>query len=145
MKVQISFKLERAVEAYLNVEIVLLIKIIKWQRGRPKKLSKRLNVRPMITYNKLGTNEGEKHIYKLAETKKMKTRELNGVWCIKDKVLGVLVKEDQGVFVKEELIQERWKSYFNKLFNGNNMKYWSNLSNQMKDRNYRFVRRIRMI
>ena len=25
------------------------------------------------------------------------------------------------------------------------MKYWSNLSNQMKDRNYRFVQRIRMI
>ena len=25
------------------------------------------------------------------------------------------------------------------------MKCWSNLSNQMKDRNYRFVRRIRMI
>ena len=85
MEVQTSIKLERAVEAYLNVEIVLLIKIIKWQRGRQKKLSKRLNVKPMITYNKLGTNEGEKHIYKLAETKKMKTRELNGVWCIKDK------------------------------------------------------------
>lgn len=93
----------------------------------------------------MGTNEGEKHIYKLGKTRKMKTKELNGVWCIKDKVLGVLVKEDLGVFVKEEPIQERWKSYFNKLFNGNNMKYWSNLSNQMKDINYRFVWRIRMI
>lgn len=59
----------------------------------------------------MGTNEGEKHIYKLGKTRKMKTKELNGVWCIKDKVLGVLVKEDLGVFVKEELIQERWKSY----------------------------------
>lgn len=65
MEVQTSIKLERAVKAYLNVETVLLIKIIKWQRGRQKKLSKRLNVRPMITYNRLGTNEGEKHIYKL--------------------------------------------------------------------------------
>ena len=38
MEVQTSIKLERAVEAYLNVEIVILIKIIKWQRGRQKKV-----------------------------------------------------------------------------------------------------------
>jgi hypothetical protein len=46
-------------------------------------LSKRLNVRLMI-YSKWGMNDDEKNIYKLAETRKMKTRDLNGVKCMKD-------------------------------------------------------------
>jgi len=39
--------------------------------------------------------EGDKHIYKLAKAKEMKTRDLNGVRCIKVEDLRVLVKEKQ--------------------------------------------------
>ena len=35
-------------------------------------------------YSKLGTEEREKNIYKLAKTREMKPRDLNGVWCIED-------------------------------------------------------------
>lgn len=41
---------ERAIEDYLNVETMLRMKVIKQQRGRQERLSKRLNVRLMITY-----------------------------------------------------------------------------------------------
>ena len=66
----------------------------------------------------------------------MKTRDLKGVSCIKD--------EGQIVSVKEEQIKESWKSYFDKLFNGNDMRDWSNLGNSLEDRNHIFLRRIRM-
>lgn len=34
-----------AIETYLDVETMSLMKIIKWQRGKQKRLSKRLNLR----------------------------------------------------------------------------------------------------
>jgi hypothetical protein len=53
----------------------------------------------------LGTEDGEKNIYKLAKTSEMKIRDLNGVRCIKD--------EDQKVLVKEEHIKESEKILIN--------------------------------
>ena len=41
---------ERAIEDYLNVETMLRMKVIKQPRRRQERLSKRLNVRLMITY-----------------------------------------------------------------------------------------------
>ena len=78
--------------------------------------------------------EGEKYICKLPKTREMKRRDLNGAWYIKD----------QRVIVKEDHIKERWKSYFDKFFNGNHMKNWSDLGDPMEDKNNRFVWRIRM-
>ena len=39
---------------------------------------------------------------------------MNGIQCIKD--------EDQRMLVNVEQIKERWKNYFDNLFNGNSMK-----------------------
>ena len=39
---------------------------------------------------------------------------MNGIRCIKD--------EDQRMLVNVEQIKERWKNYFDNLFNGNGMK-----------------------
>ena len=39
---------------------------------------------------------------------------MNGIQCIKD--------EDQRMLVNVEQIKERWKNYFDNLFNGNGMK-----------------------
>ena len=44
----------------------------------------------------------------------IKTRDLNGIQRIKD--------EDQRILVNVEQIKERWKNYFDNLFNGNGMK-----------------------
>ena len=46
-------------------------------------------------------NEGE--IYKLAKKKEMKTRGLNGLWCIKDEDQRVLVKEEHNKKEMEKL------------------------------------------
>ena len=60
----------------------------------------------------------------------MKTRDLNGVQCIKN--------EDQRVLVKVSNKREMEK-LFDELFNGNSVKDWSDLGSPMEDRNYRFV------
>jgi hypothetical protein len=57
----------------------------------------------------------------------MKIRELKCVKCIEN--------EDQWVLVKEEEIKEKWKSYFDKLFNGSHTRSWSELCNSIRDRN----------
>ena len=62
-------------------------------------------------YEKLDTKEIEKDIYRLARIRERKTKNLGTVRCVKD--------EDQKVLVRDEEIKERWKEYFDKLFNGN--------------------------
>jgi hypothetical protein len=86
------------------------MKIIRRGGGKQKKLPNTKAYDEL--YWKLGTKDGEKNMYKLAKTMEMKTRVLNGVKCIKD--------GDRRVLVKEEEIKERWKSYFDILFNGSN-------------------------
>ena len=63
-------------------------------------------------YQKLETKEGEKDVFKLAKAREKKTRDLGCVRCIKG--------EDGKVLVEELEIKERWRSYFSKLFNGEN-------------------------
>ena len=61
-------------------------------------------------YEKLDTKEIEKDICKIARIRERKTRDLCNVRCVKD--------EDQKVLVRDEEIKERWREYFDKLFNG---------------------------
>ena len=63
-------------------------------------------------YTKLGTQEGEKSIYKLAKLRDRKTNDFNNVKCIKS--------DDSRVLVKDDEIMERWKNYFERLLNGDN-------------------------
>ena len=58
------------------------------------------------------TKEGEKVVFKLAKARENKTRDLGCVRCIKG--------ENGKVLVEETEIKERWRSYFSKLFNGEN-------------------------
>ena len=61
-------------------------------------------------YEKLDTKEVEKDIYRIARIRERKTRDLCTVRCVKD--------EDQKVLVRDEEIKERWREYFDELFNG---------------------------
>ena len=70
--------------------------------------------------------DGQKNIYKLAMTRKLKTREINSIKCIKD--------EDQRALIKEVEIKDRWKSYFDIIFNGSHTRNWSKLCSPNKDR-----------
>jgi len=61
-------------------------------------------------YQRLNSKEGENEVFKLVRAGKRRTRDLSSVSCIKD--------EDGKVLVEDYKVQERWQSYFYKLFNG---------------------------
>jgi hypothetical protein len=60
-------------------------------------------------YRKLDTKEGENDIYNMTKLRERKTRDFNQVKCIKD--------ETDRLLIKDEEIKNRWRDYFDKLFN----------------------------
>jgi hypothetical protein len=61
-------------------------------------------------YQRLGTKEGEKDIFRLVRIRERKTRDINQIKCIKDGTDQLLVKDVE--------IKDRWQEYFHRLFNG---------------------------
>ncbi|GJN36767.1 hypothetical protein PR202_gb25662 [Eleusine coracana subsp. coracana] len=55
-------------------------------------------------YQRLGTKEGEKDIYRMARIRERKTRDINQIKCIKDGVDRLLVRDEE--------IKDRWREYF---------------------------------
>jgi hypothetical protein len=60
-------------------------------------------------YQRLGTKEGKKDIYRMAKSRERKTRDIIQVKCIKDATERLLTKDED--------IKNRWREYFDKLFN----------------------------
>jgi hypothetical protein len=60
-------------------------------------------------YRKLDTKEGENEVYKIAKLRERKIRNFHQVKCIKD--------EADRLLVKDEDIKNRWRAYFDKIFN----------------------------
>ena len=50
--------------------------------------------------------------------------------------------EDQKVLVRDEEIKERWREYFDKLFNGSSTQDLNDLTIQCQDMNRNYMRRI---
>ena len=46
-------------------------------------------------YQRLGTKEGEKNIYRMARIRERKTRDINQIKCIKDETDRLLVKDNE--------------------------------------------------
>ena len=86
-------------------------------------------------YARLDSKEGEKDIYRIARMREKKTRDLGIIRCIKD--------QNQKVLVKDIDIKERWKDYFDKLFNGNYAQDVGDVNIPPEDLNRDFIRRIR--
>ena len=84
-------------------------------------------------YQRLGTKEGEKDIYRMARIRERKTRDINQIKCIKNGTDRLLVKDDE--------IKCRWREYFDKLFNGENKGTTFELDDSFDDTNRYFVRR----
>jgi hypothetical protein len=84
-------------------------------------------------YRILDTKEGENDVYKMTKLRERKTRDFNQIKCIKDEVDRLLVKDEE--------IKNRWKEYFDKLFNDESEKTAIELDDSI-DTNRRFVRRI---
>jgi hypothetical protein len=85
-------------------------------------------------YQQLGTKEGEKDIFRLARIRERKTRDINQIKCIKDGTDQLLVKDEE--------IKDRWREYFDRLFNGEDENPTIELDDSFYDTNRRFVRRI---
>jgi hypothetical protein len=85
-------------------------------------------------YQWLDTKEREKDIYRIARTRERKTRDINQIKCIKDGTDRLLVKDEE--------IKDRWREYFDKLFNGENEGPTFELYDSFDDTNRHFVRRI---
>ncbi|CAO2043645.1 unnamed protein product [Urochloa humidicola] len=88
-------------------------------------------------YQRLGTKEGEKDIYRVARIRERKTRDINQIKCIKDGTDRLLVKDEE--------IKDRWREYFDKLFNGENEGPTLELDDSFDDTSRRFVRRIQEV
>jgi hypothetical protein len=84
-------------------------------------------------YRKLDTKEDEHDVYKMAKLWEMKTRDFHQVKCIKD--------EADRLLMKDEEINNRWRAYFDKLFNDESEKTAIELDDSI-DTNRWFVRRI---
>jgi hypothetical protein len=82
----------------------------------------------------LGTKEGEKDIYRMAKSRKRKTRDIIQVKCIKDVTERLLTKDED--------IKNRWREYFDKLFNEDNGSSSIELDISLDDLNRQFVHRI---
>jgi hypothetical protein len=84
-------------------------------------------------YRKLDTKEDENDVYKMTKLRERKTRDFNQVKCIKD--------EADRLLVKDEEIKNRWREYFDKLFNDESEKTAIELYDSI-DTNMRFGWRI---
>jgi hypothetical protein len=85
-------------------------------------------------YQRLGTKEEEKDIYRMAKSRERKTRNIIQVKCIKNATEWLLTKDED--------IKNRWWEYFDKLFNEDNGSSSIELDISSDKLNGQFVRRI---
>jgi hypothetical protein len=78
--------------------------------------------------------EGEKDIYRMTKNRERKTRDIIRVKCIKDEIERLLTKDED--------IKNRWRVYFDKLFNEDSESSSIKLDISSEDLNRQFVRRI---
>jgi hypothetical protein len=85
-------------------------------------------------YQRLGTKKGENGIYKMAKSRERKMRDIIQVKCIKDAT--------ERLQTKDEDIKNRWRKYFDKLFNEESGSPSIELDISSNDLNRQFVHRI---
>jgi hypothetical protein len=85
-------------------------------------------------YQRLGFKEGEKDIYRMAKSIERKTRSIIQVKCIKD--------ESEWLLTKDGDIKNKWREYFDKLFNKDSGSSSIELDISLGDINSQFMRRI---
>jgi hypothetical protein len=85
-------------------------------------------------YHRLGTKEGVKDVYRMAKNRGRKMRDIIQVKCIKDATERLLTKDED--------IKNRWREYFDKLFNEDSGSSSIELDISSDDPNRQFMRRI---
>jgi hypothetical protein len=103
------------------------------RRNTQKTVSKVRDQTYTELYQKLDMQDGENDVYKMVKFRERKTKDFNQVKYIKN--------EADKFLVKDEEINNRWREYFDKLFNDGSEKTAIELDDSI-DTNRRFVRRI---
>jgi hypothetical protein len=85
-------------------------------------------------YQRLGTKEREKDIYRMAKSRERKARDIIQVKCIKDATEWLLTKDKD--------IKNMWREYFDKLFNKDSGSSSIELDISSDDLNKQFMRGI---
>jgi hypothetical protein len=85
-------------------------------------------------YQRLGMKEGVKGIYRMVKSRERKTRGIIQVKCIKDATERLLTKGED--------IKNRWREYFDKLFNKDSGNSSVELDISSDDLNRQFIHRI---
>jgi hypothetical protein len=85
-------------------------------------------------YQRLGMKEGVKDIYRMVKRRERKTRGIIQVKCIKDATERLLTKGED--------IKNRWREYFDKLFNKDSGNSSVELDISSDDLNRQFIHRI---
>jgi hypothetical protein len=85
-------------------------------------------------YQQFCTKEGENDIYRMAKSRERKTRDIIQVKCIKD--------ETERLLTKDEDIKNRWREYFDKLFNEDSGSSSIELDISLDGLNRQFMHRI---
>jgi hypothetical protein len=129
----ISEKKECYKRLYHNRSDENIQKYKKVRRNTKKVVSEAMDQAYAELYRKLDTKNGKNIVYKMAKLRERKTRDINQVKCIKD--------ETDRFFVKDDEIKNRWREYFDKLFNDESENTVIELDD-LVDTNKRFVQRI---
>jgi hypothetical protein len=87
-----------------------------------------------VLYQRLGTKEGDKDIYRMTKSQERKMRDIIQVKCIKDAIERLLTKGED--------IKNRWREYFDKLFNEDSGSSSIELDISSDDLNRQFMCRI---
>jgi hypothetical protein len=85
-------------------------------------------------YQRLGTKEEEKNIYRMVKSRERNMRDIIQIKCIKDATGPLLTKDED--------IKNRWREYFDKLFNEDSGSSSIELDISSDDLNRQFVRMI---
>ena len=88
-------------------------------------------------YKKLDSKEGEKDIYRMTKMRQRMTNDLSMVKCVKDR--------NQRILVHDREIKDRWRDYFDELFNGSQTSITENTNIEIGEENREFMRRIQKI
>jgi hypothetical protein len=131
---RLSMRRKNVTNVYITTRVMKTYRNTKKLEKNAKKAVSEANDQAYTElYRKLDTKEGKNDVYKMAKLRVGKTRDFNQIKCIKD--------EADRFLVKDEEIKNRWKEYFDKLFNDESEKTVIELDDSI-DTNRRFVRRI---
>jgi hypothetical protein len=107
---RLSMRRKNVTNVYITTGVLKTYRSTKKTRRNAKKAVSEARGRTYAElYRKLDTKEDENDVYKMTKLRERKTIDFNQVKCIKDEANRLLMKDEE--------IKNKWREYFDKLFN----------------------------